>query len=73
MTEGKATRNSYVRLIRDQDVVYDGKIESLKRFNDDVKEVDSGYECGIVLDNCEDIKEGDTMEFYKIVEKARTL
>ncbi len=73
MTEGKATRNSYVRLIRDQDVIYDGKIESLKRFNDDVKEVDSGYECGIVLENCEDIQEGDSMEFYKIVEKARTL
>lgn len=73
LTEGKATRNSYVRLIRDQDVVYDGKIESLKRFNDDVKEVDSGYECGIVLENCDDIQEGDVMEFYKIVEKARTL
>jgi len=73
MIDGKATRDSFVRLIRDQDVIYDGKVDSLKRFQDDVKEVDSGYECGIVLDNFDDIQEGDTMEFYKIVEKARTL
>ncbi|MFO7891519.1 MAG: translation initiation factor IF-2 [bacterium] len=73
MLDGKAKRGSLVRLIRDQDVIYEGKVDSLKRFNDDVKEVDSGYECGIVLDNCDDIQEGDTMEFYKIVEKARTL
>ena len=73
MIDGKAQRGSLVRLIRDQDVVYEGKVDSLKRFQNDVKEVDSGYECGIVLDNCDDIQEGDTMEFYKIVEKARTL
>jgi len=73
MIDGIARRGSLVRLIRGQDVVYEGKVDSLKRFQDDVKKVDSGYECGIVLDDCDDIQEGDTMEFYKIVEKARTL
>lgn len=73
MIEGRAKRGSLVRLIRDQDVVYEGKVDSLKRFQDDVKEVDSGYECGIVLDAWDDIQVGDTMEFYKIVETARTL
>lgn len=73
MIDGIARRGSLVRLIRGQDVVYEGKVDSLKRFQDDVKKVDSGYECGIVLDDYDDIQEGDTMEFYKIVEKARTL
>lgn len=71
--EGKVKRNDLVRLIRDGDMLYDGKISSLKRFKDDVKEVTSGYECGIVLDNYDDVIEGDQMELYKIVETARSL
>ncbi len=70
---GKVLRNSPVRLIRDGKVIYEGKIASLKRFKEDVKEVSSGYECGIILDNFKDIKVDDTLEVYKIVEIARTL
>lgn len=70
--EGKVTRNSSVRLIRDGIVILDGKISSLKRFKDDVKEVVSGYECGIGLENFNDIKEADIIESYVIEEIPRT-
>jgi len=70
--EGKVTRNSNVRLVRDGIVILDGKISSLKRFKDDVKEVLSGYECGIGLENYNDIKEGDIIESYIIEEIPRT-
>ena len=61
-------RSRVIGLIRDGIVVYDGEISSLKRFKDDVKEVDKGYECGIGLENYNDIKEGDIIEAYELVE-----
>lgn len=64
VVEGKITRSSKVRLLRDNVVVYEGELESLKRFKDDVKEVATGYECGITLDKFRDIKEGDVIEPY---------
>jgi translation initiation factor IF-2 len=71
VTDGKITRNSKVRLIRDGVVVHEGDIDSLKRFKDDAKEVSAGYECGITLDKYNDIKEGDTMEAFIMAEKER--
>jgi translation initiation factor IF-2 len=70
LTEGKATRNSMVRVIRDGNPMFTGKLLSLKRFKDDVKEVQSGYECGIGIDGYNDIKEGDIFEFF-IEEKEK--
>lgn len=70
---GKIARGNKVRLIRDGIVVFEGGISSLKRFKDDVKEVDTGYECGIGLDNFNDIKTGDIIESFKIVELKRKL
>ncbi|WNB90360.1 translation initiation factor IF-2 [Bacillus sp. NEB1478] len=64
VTEGKITRDSTVRLIRDGIVSYEGKIDALKRFKDDAKEVSAGYECGITLEKFNDIKEGDIIEAY---------
>jgi translation initiation factor IF-2 len=66
--EGKVVNGSPVRLIRDGVVIYEGKIESLRRFKDDVREVASGYECGIGLHNFNDIKEGDILEVYTVEE-----
>ncbi|MFC1855107.1 translation initiation factor IF-2 [Thermodesulfobacteriota bacterium] len=71
LTDGKFTRNSKVRVLRDDVVIYDGKISSLKRFKDDAKEVVSGYECGIGVENFNDIKNGDVLESYIIEEVAR--
>ena len=65
------TKNSSVRVTRCDDLIYDGPIASLKRFKDDVKEVKAGYECGIVLEKFNDIKEGDMMEVYTMVEIPR--
>ena len=62
-----------VRLIRDAIVIYDGTLSSLKRFKDDAKEVQSGYECGMGIENFNDIKVGDQIEAYEIVETKRTL
>ncbi len=64
------TRNSDIRLIRDSIVIYEGKLSSLKRFKDDVKEVKNGYECGLTIENYNDIKEGDRIEAY-IMEKVK--
>jgi len=69
--DGKINRNSNVRLIRDGIVVYTGKLGSLKRFKDDVKEVASGYECGLNIENFNDIKVGDIVEAYEEVEISR--
>ncbi|SFE38247.1 translation initiation factor IF-2 [Alteribacillus iranensis] len=69
--EGKITRDSTARLIREGVVVYEGKINALKRFKDDVREVSSGYECGITLENFNDIKEGDIIEAYVMEEIKR--
>lgn len=73
VTEGKIDRNNPVRIIREGVVIYDGAIGALKRFKDDVKEVASGYECGISIQNYNDIKVGDAFESYKITEEKRTL
>ncbi len=73
VTEGKIDRNNPVRIIREGVVIYDGNVGALKRFKDDVKEVASGYECGISIQNYNDIKVGDSFESYKITEEKRTL
>jgi len=64
VTEGSISRGAKVRLVRDGTVVYEGEVASLRRFNDDVKEVQSGFECGIVLRDFADVKEGDVLEAY---------
>jgi translation initiation factor IF-2 len=69
--EGKVLRNAEVRLVRDGIVVHEGKIGSLRRFKDDVKEVASGYECGIGIENYNDIKEGDIVEAFTMEEIER--
>ena len=61
---GKIQRNAGIRVIRDDIVIHDGKLVSLKRFKDDVKEVDKGYECGLQIEKFDDIQEGDTLEIY---------
>jgi translation initiation factor IF-2 len=73
VTDGHIERNANARLLRDEVVVFDGKIASLKRFKDDVKEVQSGYECGIGLENFQDIKPGDVFEVYNLVEEEAEL
>jgi len=73
VTDGKITRNSRVRLIRNDVEIYDGKLSSLKRFKDDVREVVSGYECGIMIENYNDIKVGDHIEAYELIKEKRTL
>jgi translation initiation factor IF-2 len=70
---GVVKRNSRVRLLRDNVVQFDGELDSLKRFKDDVKEVREGFECGLSLKNFNDINEGDQLEAYEVVEVARTL
>ncbi|MGG4080730.1 translation initiation factor IF-2, partial [Geobacillus stearothermophilus] len=71
VTDGKITRDSKVRLIRQGIVVYEGEIDSLKRYKDDVREVAQGYECGLTIKNFNDIKEGDVIEAYVMQEVAR--
>ncbi len=71
--DGKITRNSKIRLIRDDVEIYDGELSSLKRFKEDVKEVASGFECGLQIQNYNDIKVGDIVEVYQVVETKRTL
>lgn len=73
MLEGKVTRKSNVRVVRDGVVIYEGNIESLKRFKDDAKEVAQGHECGIGLENFQDVKDGDILEFYEIQDIKREL
>lgn len=73
VTDGNINRNSSVRLIRDNVVIYTGTISSLRRFKDDVNEVQSGYECGIGIENYNDIKQGDIIEPYVTEEVSRTL
>jgi len=71
--EGKVTRNNKIRLIRDGIVIHQGEINALKRFKDDVKEVDAGYECGLSINNFNDIKVNDIVETYKMVETKKKL
>ena len=73
VTKGTIVRDSRARLVRDGVVVYDGKVSSLRRFKDDVREVKEGFECGIGLENFQDVKEGDLIETYEIREVERSL
>ena len=70
VTEGKVSRDGKVRVIRDSVVIYEGEIDTLRRFKDDVKEVQSGFECGMTVENFNDIKEGDVCEVY-IMEEVK--
>jgi translation initiation factor IF-2 len=71
--EGLIRRSSKLRLLRDNVVIHEGELDSLKRFKDDVREVKAGFECGLSLKNFNDIKEGDQLEIYEVVEVARSL
>ncbi|MGK0554319.1 translation initiation factor IF-2 [Macrococcus capreoli] len=71
VTDGKITRDSQVRIIRDGIVVYEGQVDTLKRFKDDVREVAQGYECGITIENFNDVKEGDIFEAFVMEEVKR--
>ena len=73
VVEGIIKRNKPIRVLRDNTVIYEGELESLRRFKDDVKEVASNFECGIAFENYEDIKVGDTLEVFELVEEQRTL
>lgn len=71
VTEGKITRDSGVRVIRDGIVIFEGELDTLKRFKDDAKEVAKGYECGITIKNFNDVKENDIIEAYIMEEIKR--
>ncbi|WP_323707750.1 translation initiation factor IF-2 [Mammaliicoccus sciuri] len=71
VTDGKITRDASVRIIRDGIVIFEGELDTLKRFKDDAKEVAAGYECGITIEKFNDIKEGDIFEAFKMVEIER--
>ena len=73
VTEGTVRRGAQCRLVRDGTVIYDGRIGSLRRFKDDVREVTAGMECGIVLENYPDVKEGDVIEVYETKQVEQTL
>jgi len=73
VTDGKAERNSKIRLLREEVVVYDGNIASLKRFKEDAKEVLTGFECGVGLEHYNDMKPGDVLEFYTLEEMKAEL
>jgi translation initiation factor IF-2 len=72
VTSGTITRGARVRIVRDGTIVHDGVIESLKRFQDDVREVQQGFECGITIEGYNDVKEGDVLEAYTVKQVART-
>ena len=69
--DGKITRNAQIRIVRDGIVIFEDKIASLRRFKDDVREVNSGYECGVGIEKFNDIREGDTLEAFIMEEIAR--
>jgi translation initiation factor IF-2 len=73
VTDGKVSRGNRVRLLRDGVLIYEGKLSSLKRFKDDVREVQTGFECGIGIENFNDIKVADTLEFYDLEEIKQQL
>ena len=72
VVEGVVQRGAKARLLRDGIVIHDGVVDSLKRFKDDVREVASGFECGMSFESYDDVKEGDSIEVYEIREVART-
>ena len=71
VTDGEITRTSQVRIVRDGIVIYEGTLASLKRFKDDVKEVKAGFECGLVFEKYNDVKEGDQVESFVMEEVPR--
>jgi translation initiation factor IF-2 len=73
VTEGLVRRNAKIRLLRDNVVIHTGELDSLKRFKDDAREVKSGFECGLSLKNFDDVKVGDQLEVFEVVEVARSL
>ena len=73
ISEGLVRRGARVRLVRDKVVIHEGKLSTLKRFKDEVREVQQGYECGMAFENYQDIREGDTIECFDVEEVARTL
>jgi len=66
-------RGAKIRVLRDNVVIHDGELDSLKRFKDDVREVKAGFECGLSIKNFNDVNKGDQLEVYEIVEVSRTL
>ena len=72
VTSGVVRRNAQVRVVRDGTVIYDTSISQLKRFKDDAREVSEGFECGILLDGYNDLKEGDVLEAYETRQVERT-
>ena len=73
VTRGTIKRGAGVRLLRDDIVVYEGKLKTLKRFKEDVKELREGYECGIAFEHYEDIKVGDRVEVFEIAHEQKQL
>ena len=73
MIEGSINRNAQVRVLRDEVEIFDGKLSSLKRFQDDVREVQKDFECGIGVSGISDLQEGDIIEAYVIEEKAKVV
>jgi translation initiation factor IF-2 len=73
VTDGNVERGANVRLIRDNVVVHEGKLSTLKRFKDEVKEVTAGQECGMAFENYQDMRAGDVIECYRVEEIKRTL
>jgi translation initiation factor IF-2 len=73
VTDGKVERGASVRLIRDNVVIHEGKLSTLKRFKDEVREVPAGQECGMAFERYEDMRVGDVIECYRVEEVARTL
>jgi translation initiation factor IF-2 len=73
VTQGKIVRTANIRLVREGTIVYDGRIGSLKRFKDDAREVEEGFECGITIENFQDVKEGDVLEAYETRQVERQL
>jgi translation initiation factor IF-2 len=73
VNDGSISRSSKLRVVRDQVTVYEGKIGSLRRFKDDTREVQQGYECGIGIENFNDLKVGDVLEAYVLEEEAARL
>ena len=73
VTEGEVRRGAKVRLLRDSVVIHEGSLKTLKRFKDEVKEVKSGFECGMAFENYDDVKAGDVIECFQVEEIAREL
>jgi translation initiation factor IF-2 len=73
VTDGRVARSDSVRLVRNNIIIYEGKLASLRRFKDDVREVQNGMECGIKIAGYDDIKEGDVIQAYEVVEIKRKL